>query len=113
MVRRNERLADLMLRLAVLRARMADVASELRSHESRDWEDLAIEREGDEVLEGVGLSARHEIQMIEAAITRIAAGEYGYCVRCGAEISATRLDALPFAPFCRDCATRTEGRTHA
>ncbi|NGQ92815.1 TraR/DksA family transcriptional regulator [Rhodobacter sp. HX-7-19] len=91
-------------RLADLQGRLAGIEAELDSHNAADWEELATEREGDEVLEGMGLSGQQEIRMIEAALQRIAAGEYGYCVKCGAEIGAARLDVLPFTPFCRDCA---------
>lgn len=91
-------------RLADLKGRLVGIEAELDSHHSVDWEDLATEREGDEVLEGMGLSGQQEIRRIEAALQRLAAGEYGYCVKCGAEIGEARLDALPYTPFCRSCA---------
>jgi RNA polymerase-binding transcription factor DksA len=98
------RKAALEARLDLLRARVVEIERELDSHQSRDWEDLATEREGDEVLEGMGLSAQQEIRMIDAALRRIANGTYGECARCGAEITPERLDLIPYTPFCRDCA---------
>ena len=65
---------------------------------------MATEREGDEVLEDLGQSAQLELRMIEAALKRIEAGEYGECVRCGNEIDPGRLNLLPATPFCADCA---------
>lgn len=100
----NARKAQLETRLADLRARLVEIDAELDSHNSQDWEDLATERESDEVLEGMGLSGQQEIRMIEAALARIAEGDYGFCTKCGAEISAERLDVLPYTPFCRTCA---------
>ena len=100
----NARKAQLETRLADLRARLVEIDAELDSHNSQDWEDLATERESDEVLEGMGLSGQQEIRMIEAALARIADGDYGFCTKCGAEISAERLDVLPYTPFCRTCA---------
>ena len=91
-------------RLADLKARLSGIETELDSHQTQDWEDLATEREGDEVLEDLGAAGQLEIRQIEAALARIAAGEYGACVKCGAEISDDRLDLLPHTPFCRDCA---------
>lgn len=44
-----------------------------------------------------------ERQRIEAALERIASGDYGYCVRCGNDIAPERLKADPAAPFCRGC----------
>jgi len=96
----------LTLRLEQLKARIDEIETELESHQSKDWPDLASERESDEVLEEMGLSAQHEMRMIEAALVRIEAGEYGICVTCGAEISAERLQLLPATPFCCDCAPR-------
>jgi RNA polymerase-binding transcription factor DksA len=100
----SERKSQLEARLADLTRRLEGIERELDSHEARDWEDLATEREGDEVLESMGLSGQTEIRMIEAALERIAAGEYGFCMRCGDRIGEERLDVLPFTPFCRSCA---------
>lgn len=83
---------------------MTSIEAELDSHQNRDWEELATERESDEVLEGMGLSALSELRVIDAALIRVEAGTYGLCAKCGAEIGEERLDVLPFTPFCRDCA---------
>ncbi|MDT8855361.1 TraR/DksA C4-type zinc finger protein [Paracoccaceae bacterium Fryx2] len=99
-----ERKVALESRLADLRERLLTIADELESHGSKDWEDLATEREADEVLEGMGLSGQQEIRAIEAALARIEGGEYGFCVTCGAAIGDERLDVLPYTPFCRNCA---------
>lgn len=91
-------------RKADLTARLHTIEEELDSHQSKDWEELAVEREEDEVLEGMGLSAQQELRMIDAALARMDDGEYGICMKCGKDISAERLDVLPYTPFCRDCA---------
>ena len=88
-----------------LEGRLVGIEAELDSHHSPDWDDLATEREGDVVLEGMGVSGQQELRRIAAALQRIESGEYGYCVNCGAEIGEARLDALPYTPFCRNCAT--------
>jgi DnaK suppressor protein len=56
----------------------------------------------------LGEVQRREIAMIDAALARIDAGEYGVCIDCGTEIDSKRLAALPFALLCTDCATRRE-----
>ncbi|OYX45402.1 MAG: dimethylmenaquinone methyltransferase [Rhodobacterales bacterium 32-67-9] len=99
-----ERKAALVERQADLIARIAGIGAELDSHDAKDWEEMATEREGDEVLEDLGQSAQVELRMIEAALVRIDEGEYGFCVKCGAEIAEERLDLLPATPFCRSCA---------
>ena len=95
---------QLQARLAALSERLGLIDAELQSHDEKDWEELATAREGDEVLESIGVGAQAEMRAIKAALQRIEVGEYGACVRCGAEISEARLDLLPFTPFCKDCA---------
>ena len=91
-------------RLIELGARLEAIEEELDSHNDRDWEELAVEREGDEVLEATGSAGLTEITQIRAALRRIADGRYGTCVRCGEPIAEARLDALPWTPLCRSCA---------
>jgi DnaK suppressor protein len=51
---------------------------------------------------------RREILQIDAALARIEAGEYGVCRDCEQEIDPRRLEALPYALLCTECATRRE-----
>ncbi len=48
---------------------------------------------------------QNEILRIEAAVKRIDAGEYGYCIRCGEEIAPQRLAVDPAAAVCIACAS--------
>jgi len=100
----RDRETGLRVRLAELEARLHGIEEELDSHQSKDWEELATEREEDEVLEGMGQSGLAEIDVIRAALARIEDGSYGFCVKCGERISEERLDVLPATPFCRKCA---------
>ncbi|MGJ3232994.1 MAG: TraR/DksA family transcriptional regulator [Oceanicaulis sp.] len=45
-----------------------------------------------------------ELRRIDAALNRLAEGEYGCCVECGEAIGEKRLEIDPAAPRCRDCA---------
>ncbi len=98
------RKAQLEARRSELVARMSGIEASLHEHETRDWEEMATEHEDDEMLEALGNSGAREVRQIDAALARIDAGEYGACTRCGAEISAERLDLLPATPFCKRCA---------
>lgn len=91
-------------RLAELQERLQEIDETLDSHQSKDWEELATEREGDEVLEQMGSSGKLEITKIKAALARVDEGEFGYCVSCGEEIPPERLDVVPYTPFCAKCA---------
>ena len=100
----EQRKRELRRRLSELERRLDVIEGDLEAPHSRDWEEAAVEREGDEVLEDLGHAGTAEIAQIRAALERIAAGEYGYCMICGEEISSERLDVLPATPFCRNCA---------
>ncbi len=89
---------ELLARAAALKTRARGIEAELTSHATPDWEELATEREGDEVLEGMGQEAMAELRSIAAALGRIEAGDYGICQVCGAEIQEARLDILPQTP---------------
>jgi RNA polymerase-binding transcription factor DksA len=100
----SARKATLLARQAYLTDRLTTIETELDAPPSPDWDDLAIEREDDEVLEATGLSGQQELRQIAAALHRIEDETYGICAKCGADIGDARLDVLPFTPFCRDCA---------
>lgn len=91
-------------RLAELGIRLDAIDQELDSHNNPDWQELAVEREVDEVLEATGLAGQTEIRQVHAALQRIVAGSYGTCTRCGEDITEARLDTLPWTPLCRSCA---------
>ena len=48
------------------------------------------------------------LDQVEAAIHRIEDGSYGRCKGCGEKISKTRLDAIPYAAECVQCASKQE-----
>ena len=56
----------------------------------------------------LGEVQRRQVAMIDAALARVDAGEYGVCVDCETGIDPKRLAALPFALLCAECATRRE-----
>ena len=96
-------------RIAELRGRLATVESALDEPTSADLNDQSIELEDDEVLEAVARAGLQEIIELEKALGRIETGSYGICQKCGDEISTERLQAVPFALVCRDCAMGSEG----
>jgi len=44
-----------------------------------------------------------QLELVEAALARLAAGTFGRCLRCGKPIAPARLEALPWAANCIDC----------
>ena len=72
-------------------------------------------RAGDHIAESADLMVRAHaatalrqlLGEVEAALERLGQGEYGRCEVCAGEISAARLEAVPWAGRCISCA---EGR---
>jgi DnaK suppressor protein len=58
----------------------------------------------------MSLELRNRDREIDETITKIDAGEYGYCDSCGVEIGLKRLEARPTATLCIDCKTLDELR---
>jgi len=43
------------------------------------------------------------LELVDAALDRLAAGTFGACLRCGQPIPDERLEVLPWAAFCVRC----------
>ena len=61
-------------------------------------------------LQGLLAGARDDLEALDRAAARLAAGTYGRCGRCGGPIAPERLDALPAAETCIACATMRRRR---
>ena len=46
---------------------------------------------------------RSNLRDVDRALTKMDAGTYGTCERCGKPIGPERLEALPWAVLCIDC----------
>jgi DnaK suppressor protein len=53
---------------------------------------------------GIADNEQQLLAEIDAALQRIEDGTYGICSNCGKSISPERLEALPWATLCIDCA---------
>jgi DnaK suppressor protein len=52
-----------------------------------------------------------ELRAVEDAIERIDADDYGICANCEDPIEIKRLEAIPWARFCRACQEERENRS--
>lgn len=48
-------------------------------------------------------SLQRDLTEIDAALRRLADGDYGLCGKCGASIPAERLEIMPHARYCVSC----------
>jgi DnaK suppressor protein len=98
-------------RAAVLQAtRRAEAELDgLRSAErGQEFEEVAQAEQGTADLTRLTEAERLELRRIDGALARIDAGRWGECAECGRSIEAKRLDALPWAVRCADCAEAAE-----
>jgi DnaK suppressor protein len=96
--------ATLQAKLQELQARLSAIEEHLATPGDSDSEENAVESEDDEVLDRIESVTESEIQEVELALQRLAAGKYGQCAECGKAIGTARLAALPYATRCMDCA---------
>ena len=61
-----------------------------------------------EIRDGLDDEAAQELNQVNDALARLDAGEYGNCKSCGNPIGEARLEAMPFATLCIDCAEDSE-----
>lgn len=47
--------------------------------------------------------ATQQLELVDAALARLANGSFGTCLRCGGPIAPDRLEALPWAAHCIAC----------
>ena len=66
--------------------------------------DTAHEWENADVRDDLLAVAGQELRQIDAALQRIDLGTYGLCEVCEEPIAEKRLDVLPFATRCIECA---------
>lgn len=101
----------LLERRAALFRTVAQVEDDLRWLD--DDVEPEVEEEGQEeniarLLTRLDDRGKAEIEAIDAALARIAAGDYGRCEACGNPIAPARLAAVPTATKCVSCAQKRE-----
>ena len=97
---------DLQARRAELQGRLAQNQAEtlsLRLDYGRDEGDRANASQAREIDLGQKNRDHALLSAIDVALGRIREGTFGECLNCGGEISAKRLEAIPWVRFCITC----------
>lgn len=104
----DEIIKNLKAKKIELESRLDRVESSLRKTHAKDWQEQAIERENEEVVEALDESIRTELDRVNVALSLVEKGEYGVCAICGDPIPLGRLEALPYTDRCVSCASESE-----
>ena len=83
---------------------MATIQGGERRETSQGQTDPAHLREDAEIVEGELADLTAELDAILAALQRLDLGSYGICASCGRTIPGARLEAMPGAVECVECA---------
>ncbi len=100
----------LLLRREALRKALDGDLSLLQSlsQEGGDVMDAAMDTAQDEISSQLVEVESRELSQIEEALNRIREGQYGNCDGCDKPIPLARLQAVPYATSCIDCARKSE-----
>jgi RNA polymerase-binding transcription factor len=114
-----ERLAEVKDRLLDRKKRLwLEVKDQLKSNIGDGYQEMLATARDEEDQATVSLMAetnltllgpkRQELEAIEEALLRLENGSYGLCEVCGQPIQPRRLEIMPEASLCRDCASQRE-----
>ena len=107
-------------RLLALRARLRDIMTQMEDNALNQdrsritsmpnhMAELGSDNADQELTLSLLDSERNALNKIEVAIKRVEEGRYGRCETCGGKIPKSRLQALPYAAQCVQCASEQEG----
>lgn len=106
----NRALESRRRRLAAIEQRIRDQLNESETASTQALSaydnhpaDLATTTFRRELDVGLVVGFRHRLNQVQRALDKVEEGSYGRCDRCGAEIGAARLSAIPEAIYCLAC----------
>lgn len=95
--------ASLVAERDALRAELDELEGLKYDANFADSSQVTAERGEAETLAG---TLRDTLDEVEKALAKLDAGTYGVCESCGKPIAAARLEAMPAAKLCMDCASK-------
>jgi DnaK suppressor protein len=90
--------------VARIRGRLGDVITERMPD---DEGAVAIESYAKDLTAAALERERRTLRAVDEALARLEAGNYGVCDGCAVAIPKARLEALPWAHLCVNCAERS------
>ena len=99
--------AALLEKKAELEARLVRTHKHIHGREepvSARFSEQVKETENDGLVQALDAEGQAELLQVNHALQRLDAGTWSTCSRCGAQIGAARLAAIPFTDSCIACA---------
>jgi DnaK suppressor protein len=107
-----ERIADNLTRrrqqIVEFLKRLDDETQELETESEQDIGDRSVLSMSKESLFERTSQQQIVLRMVEAALARVSDRSFGVCASCGDDISARRLEALPWTQYCLRCQEAVE-----
>ncbi len=95
-----------------MESRVGKIEADICSPEDADLSEQAVLDADDEPLAALNKAGLAEIVSIKMSLARIENGTYGVCTNCDLAIPLDRLEALPTATTCIECADNTDRLHH-
>ncbi len=104
----DEQLKSLEEKLKAEKARLEEQIKNLNENVDFGSDIDHLEEEADETEEmanvlGTKTILQKQLQNVDAALQKMAGGNFGICEKCGKEIDSRVLEADPESKLCRDC----------
>lgn len=94
-----------------LESRMAEAVKQGRqevAEDTLDVADQAVFSYQKEMLFSQGTEGHSQLALVRLALERLEDGSFGECLHCSSVIGEKRLEALPWTPYCIECAEKVE-----
>ncbi|MEX0701075.1 MAG: TraR/DksA C4-type zinc finger protein [Planctomycetales bacterium] len=98
----------LIAKRGALRNKLSDQFSDVAGYSGGDVGDAANDGAASELDTQLAALESRELRAIDQAIELMRDGRYGVCDICERPIPISRLNALPFTPYCIECQRRLE-----
>ena len=109
LVAERNRTVELIESLSTRLAAVLEATSDEASDDEHDPEGSTLAVERGHLVAQLQRS-RDRLVEIDSAVERVERGSYGRCETCGEQIDPERLDVLPAARQCIDCAKKVSTR---
>ena len=86
-----------------LLSRTAEAIRRAEGTSSEDDAEKAVNSYAKELFSHQSDTERLHLQLVREALERIPSKDFGLCQSCGEAIDRKRLDAVPWARYCRSC----------